>query len=154
MVKVLLSVVCIAIVFVSGCAPAQNSSSDKQAEQMLIDFYTQYITTFSTERDLRKMDEKLESLQRQHCTENFLRKIPEIIEQTDADPILKAQDSNLSDLETLTVTKDSQSKSEFIVSYSYDLLMAVNPDKTVKQTVVVHLTLVKEDGIYKIDSVR
>ena len=46
---------------------------------------------------------KLEMLQKQFCTEAFYKKIPEIIEQTDGDVFLKAQDSDIKYLRTLTV---------------------------------------------------
>lgn len=140
--------------FTSSCGQTQNNSTEKEAEKMLQEFYTSYFTVFATEPPGTSSQKKLEMLQKQYCTEAFYRKIPDIIEQTESDPFLKAQDSDINWLQTLTVIKDEQIKNEYIVSYSYDRLVDVNPDKTVKETVTIHVTVVKEGESYKIDSVK
>lgn len=60
---------------------------------------------------------KLDTLQRRFCTTNLLHKIPKLSKQLDADPFLKAQDSNIKFLKSLTVSKDLQKESHYIVSY-------------------------------------
>lgn len=141
-------------VITNSCGQLKNNPTDKQAEQMLKDFYTKYITVFATEPPGHEGQKKLESLQRQYCTKALVKKIPELIEQTDSDPYLKAQDSDINLLKTLTITKDLQNENEYIVSYSFDRLVNVDPYKKEKETVVIHLTVVNEDGSYKIDSIN
>lgn len=120
---------------------------EKEAEKMLKDFYTNYLTVFATEPPGASSQKKLEMLQKQYCTEAFFKKIPDIIEQTDSDPFLKAQDSDIGYLKTLTVSQDLQ-KDEYIVSYIADAA----PGE--KITITIHITVIKEGDNYKIDSVK
>lgn len=120
---------------------------EKEAEKMIKDFYTNYFIVFASEVPGVSSQKKLEMLQKKYCTETFFKKIPDIIEQTDSDPFLKAQDSDIRYLKTLTVLKDLQNH-QYIVSYIADV--ATNK----KITITIHLTLVKHGSNYKIDSVR
>lgn len=145
--KLLSFIICIQFTFLSSCGQTvQNSSTDKEAEKMLRDFYTNYFNVF-VEPPSAASQKKLEMLQKQFCTEAFYKKIAEIIEQTDADVFLKAQDSDIKYLKTLTVSKDLQNE-EYVVSYIAD----ATPEE--KITITLHITLVKEGNNYKISSVR
>lgn len=135
------------LTFTSSCGQTQNSSTEKQIEEMLQEFYTSYFKVFATEPSGASSQEKLEMLQKQYCTEAFFKKIPEIIERTESDPFLKAQDSDIRYLKTLTVSK-SQQKDEYIVSYIADGL----PEE--KITVTIYLKVIKEGKNYKIDNVK
>jgi hypothetical protein len=139
--------ICLLFTFSSSCGQTiQNNSTDKEAEKMLKDFYTNYFSAF-VEPPSELSQKKLDMLQKQFCTEAFNKKIPEIIEQTDGDVFLKAQDSDIKYLKTLTVSKDLQ-KEEYIVSYIAD----ATPEE--KITITLHITLVKVGNNYKISSVR
>jgi hypothetical protein len=138
-----------------SCGQAQkNEAFDNQAKKVIKDFYTDYITSFSTEPPGKSHQKKLESLQEKYCTETLLKKIPSISEQMDEDPFLKAQDGDASLLQNLTIANEIQKKNGYIVSYNYNRLIRFNPDSSVKETVIIHLTVVKENGNIKIDSVR
>lgn len=113
---------------------------------MLKDFYTNYFSAF-VEPPGALSQKKLDLIQKQFCTKAFYKKIPEIIEQTDSDVFLKAQDSDIKYLKTLTISKDLKNE-EYIVSYIADAM----PEK--KITIIIHLTLVKEGNSYKISAVR
>ncbi len=139
--------VCILFTFSSSCGQTiQKNYTEKAAEKMLRDFYTNYFNVF-VEPPSASSQKKLEMLQKQFCTESFYKKIPEIIEQTDGDVFLKAQDSDIKYLKSLTISKDLQ-REEYIVSYIADAM----PEE--KITITLHVTLVNEGNNYKISSVR
>ncbi|RXK82814.1 DUF3828 domain-containing protein [Filimonas effusa] len=124
-----------------SAAQAQNNTEEK-ANQLLKEFYTKYITAFATEPAGPENEKKIKELQKEYCTAAFFKKIPGIIEESEADPFLDAQDSNIAYLETLTIEKGA-AKDEYIVSY------IPKEDK-----IIVHVTVVKEGDSYKIDSVK
>jgi len=109
------------------------------AEKLAIvkEFYTQYITGVANGAEQKK----LEALQRKYCTAKLLNKIPKLIEQTDADPFLKAQDSDIGFLKTLTVGRDPKKEDQYITSYMAD------------HKIVIHLIVVMTSNGYKIDGV-
>jgi len=129
----------IGIIFFSSpnSAQAQKDSSDKQVVAMLKDFYTSYMTAFSDGAD----ENKFAAIQKKYCTAALLKRVPKLAEQWDSDPFLKAQDSNVEYLKTLTVKKDLKKRDSYIVSY-----YAV-------RTFVIHLLVIKQNESYKIDSV-
>jgi hypothetical protein len=123
------------LVVVFNCAQAQSNDSHAQALEMIKGFYTSYIT------DMDKGDiSKLDGLQKKSCTTNLLHKIQKLSEQSGADPFLKAQDSNIKFLSSLTVEKDLKREGHYMVSYG------------TKEKVVINLTVVKVNGSYKIDA--
>jgi len=83
---------------------------------MLKEFYTNYITEVSNGAEPKK----ILSLQKKYCTVALLKKIPKLIEQSDSDPFLKAQDSNTEFLKTLSLRKDLKKSNTYIVSYIAD----------------------------------
>lgn len=117
-------------------AQAQSNHSDKQVLAMLKEFYTGYITEVAN----GTAQKQLLQLQKKYCTTKLLNKIPKLIEQSDADPFLKAQDSNVELLKTLTVEKDLQKDDHYIVSYLTD------------HKIVINLIVIKLNNNYKIDS--
>ena len=83
---------------------AQNKVSDQQAISMLKKFYTSYMTLIAGS----EIDNKSEtSLKKEYCTKKLLNNIPKLIEEIDADPIIKAQDSHLSLIKTLSFKKNN-----------------------------------------------
>lgn len=130
----------LSIVFFSNwsCARAQDSSSDKQILTMLKEFYTNYITEVSNGAEPKK----ILSLQKKYCTSDLLKKIPKLIEQSDSDPFLKAQDSNTEFLKTLSIRKDLKKSNMYIVSYIAD------------KKIIINLEVINENGTFKIAEVR
>jgi hypothetical protein len=128
----------------TGCAQSQNE--DKEIKSMLKEFYTAYITEISENPNLKLMVVKLDSLKKKYCTVALRKKIPGLVEQSSADPIIKAQDSNIEYLKTLAVEKDSKNTNQYIVSY-YD---SSNP--AIEKT-IIHLAVVKEKESYKVNDV-
>lgn len=123
-------------VVIFNCAQAQSNDPHVKALEMIKGFYTNYIT------DMDKGDvSKLDTLQKESCTVNLLHKIPKLSKQMDADPFLKAQDTNIKFLKSLTVKKDLKKEGHYVVSYGIDEKVAIN------------LTVVKVNGEYKIDAV-
>ena len=74
------------------------------AERLLRSFYTRDLTAFATAHG-RTGEKKVAALQQPYRTAAFFKRLPVLIRQTNADPFLKAQDSNRDDLKTLTVAK-------------------------------------------------
>jgi len=96
---------------------AQDHSADKGIV-MLTAFYKNYITISSDhEMDLNVMEAKLAALKRRYCTSACLKQIVKLTEETDADPIIQAQDSYKELLSTLVVKKDTKKPNRYLVSY-------------------------------------
>jgi hypothetical protein len=117
---------------------AQTADSNDRAIAMLKDFYTNYITLIASDSNT---DKQQAALQKRYCTAKLLKKLPKMIEAEDADPFLKAQDSQVDFLKTLKVKRDVKMADHYTVSYA-----GVHKH-------VINLTVVKADDSYKIDSV-
>ncbi len=126
-----------------SCIQAQSNGTDEQILKMLNNFYTDYITQMAKDGspDMTKID----SIQRKYCTTSLLNKISKGLseEELDFDPFLKAQDSNLECLKTLSISKDS-SNNLYKVSYL---------DSYSKAKITIRLIVIKEKENFKIDSV-
>lgn len=120
---------------------AQSSSSDKKTENWIRDFYTKYITIVANDEP-RPSEKRLDSLRKAYCSASFIKKCPQITEETDSDPVLKAQDSDMRFLKTLTIKRNPQKVNQYIVYYG---------DKSFRVT--IHLIIVQQNGSYKIDSI-
>jgi hypothetical protein len=138
MKKVLIVLSFILIAFTSK---AQNLISDQQATKMLKDFYTSYISTLSGSGDLHIMENTLLLLRKKYCTKRCLIRYENLGEQTDADPIVKAQDGIPGDEKTIVVKNDAKIKDIYYVSYGRD--------KSTKTT--IKLKLIEQNGALKID---
>jgi hypothetical protein len=124
-----------------SCVQAQATFSDNEAKVALKSFYTSYMTEFSNLSPSR--EKKLSAIKSKYCTEALLKKLPALTEQTDSDPLLKAQDSDAAWLKTLTIERDSKKPNTYSVSY-----IDGGNNKT-----VIHLTLTKQGSAIKIASV-
>ena len=131
------------IIFVSNycCGQLQNDSLDKRNIQMLKEFYTSYISSYDIKHSISELQKKLDSLQKKYCTEKLYKKLPEIIEETEADPFTRVQFITSDVLNNLVIKKDLNYVNRYIVSYSG------SPVTTTP--IIIHLTVVKG----KIDSV-
>ena len=119
----------------------KNNLQNKEVEKMLYSFYSNYFKLFN-EPPSAVIQKKLELHQKKFCTKSFYDKIPQIIENTDADVFLKAQDSDISYLKTLKIAK--RLKNQYVVSYIADDSMKIS----------IKITLVKEGKNYKINDVE
>lgn len=128
--------------FYSCCNFAQNDlSEDQQIKDMLKEFYTSYMTQI----DKGPIDPKKEnSIREKYCTVKLLKEI-ENDEELDYDPWLNAQDAGVKSLNTLTIKNNIEISNGYVVTYE---------DTYAKKKISIKLTVVKEKGGYKIDSVQ
>jgi hypothetical protein len=132
----------------SGYARAQNNVEDKQAIQMLKEFYIAYNAAWSAAKGEIPM-KKLRSLQRKYCTSKLINAIKD--EDFDHDPLLGEDYEYVEHLNTVTVIKDRNKGNTYIVSYIDHTTQGGNP---IDIKVVLHVILVKEGGSFKIASVK
>jgi hypothetical protein len=128
---------------------AQNDSSDKQAVQMLKEFYTAYNTVCSTTKG-RVQNRKLDSLQRKYCTKAAQKELKDFStgEAADHDPLINDEYTDVAHLKTLKIVKDLSKTNAYIVSYVDHTLSGAY--KPIDKTVVIHVTVEKENGVFKI----
>ena len=129
----------------TAVSKAQNKVTDTQAISMLRKFYTAYITTVANDQS-RIMNEKLSLLKSQYCTKKVLVKIPKIVEQTDSDPFLKAQDSDVSVLKTLSITRNFKKPNLYTVFYSFK-------NEFSNEKIIINLVVINQNGSLKIDNI-
>ena len=137
----LISILVLGMIMVCNIGESQtNSNNEKEIISMLKKFYIEYITISSETNDVS--EKKLYFLEKKYCTPGLLKRLPAIGNETDADPFLKAQDAFKEDINTLSVIKNQKSPNKYIVSYG---------KKTKK---LIELSLVKYNGVYKIDGIK
>lgn len=118
-----------------------QDDSDWEKIEMLKNFYKEYTT------ELESMDvnwEKIDSIERQYCTERLLdwRKIEEL----DYDPFINAQDLNPGLYEILNIRRDNSRQNKFVVTYNY---FEIEPENESK----IELIVIRSGGKYKIDQI-
>ncbi|WP_151089384.1 DUF3828 domain-containing protein [Hymenobacter baengnokdamensis] len=125
---------------------AQSTVYDKQILTMLKEFYTAYITESSKSPAINNLD-KIFALQKKSCTVGLSNKINAQLKsgQLEADPFLQAQDIDISWLKTLSFMKDLRRQNGYIVSYF---------DSEANEKVVIHLTVIRQDGKFKISDYK
>jgi len=124
---------------------AQNNSSD-QAITMLKKFYTAYMSEFSSSHDLRVSEHNLLSLRQKYCTSTCLKQYQKLVEETDSDPLIKAQDSDKDLLKTLKIKRNLNKPNLYTVSY-----IAINDNN---EKVIINLIVVNQRGLPKIASIE
>jgi len=139
----------------SSCLHAQNNSSEKQIEKMLLGFYSEYFfiwenTPINPTMPINVIHKKLDSLMIKYCTSKLRLEANEHLE-FDVDLLT----NNLVSVymnEDLRVEKDSSNENIYIVSFN-----AYNSDaagRSVKQEVVLRVSVVKEGERYLINEVK
>jgi hypothetical protein len=157
----------IAITFLTlgaiGCASAQNTFNEEQAVKMLTEFYTAYNLAHATAESTAKFSptaasntliKQLDSLQKKYCTKELRRELSALFmkEGLDHDILINDYYTDANHLNTLTVLKVPIKKNEFTVSY---IAPYTDPrGKPAEMKTVLHVTVVIEDGEYKIKTVR
>ena len=125
-----------------SCSSAQDDQ--EQVINILDNFYTYYVTEIANSNSIRILDTKLDSLQAKYCTNRFMDKLPDLMEQLGGFVFIKAQDSHMSILETLSIQKDTLRINGYNVSFTYS-------NNYFNETTVINLNVIKENGEYKID---
>lgn len=127
---------------------SSKNEIDKGAviQKMLKEFYSAYIKEFANE-NIAESERKLDSIEIKFCTKSLLDSISNEFEHNELDynPFVKAQDVSLDWIETLTVSKLSGSENKFNVQYL---------DKYSGKAINIYLTVVEENGSFKISSLR
>ncbi|SFP01414.1 Protein of unknown function [Chitinophaga sp. YR627] len=126
--------------FFSSYSRAQTNVPEAEGILTLKTFYAKYIVTFSEETD----EVKLTKLRKQFCTAGLLKKYNKMKSDIDADPLLKAQDSDPAATTTLKVRKDAAKADTYVVAYQ---------DMFTKKWINIKLHLIKEGNFYKIDAI-
>jgi len=134
---------------VTTLSKAQNSLSDTQAIHMLREFYTTYMGDFVNATPSSDVEAQLDLLKKKYCTKNLLNKIPKLTEDSDADPLIKAQDSNEDSIKNLSFKKNLKKPNSYVVSYYY-----IDDSTKEKEITTINVTVVKQNGIFKIDNVQ
>ena len=120
-------------------AKAQDEPQLPPDIDMLKYFYTAYMVPFVSDGDLRVTTRKQALMRRAYCTPRCLTRYQQLLEQTDGDPFIKAQDSNMEAIKSLEFAKHPTLPNRYIVTY------------TAADKVTIDLGLVKEKGEWKID---
>lgn len=138
----------------TGCAQSQNE--DEQIISMLREFYIAYNTVWenATTYKPEEFENKVFSLQQKYCSDRLQGEIKKYYETYKLEHDLLTNDFGGTDSETLkstlTITKDTTKENSYVVSYTVKIKAPSTPRE---EKNVIHLTVVKEKGSYKIDEV-
>ena len=133
-----------------GYCYSQNISEDQKAIEMLREFYFIQSTIKSTPQNIDKMD----SLQKKYCTVKLQKKMIEQFNLTGLDHDLLTNDYGIDSLgiKTLSISKEPK-HNNFVVSYIiWDDVVPNVSRKKVK--VILKVTVRREDGFLKLDSIN
>jgi hypothetical protein len=133
----------------SNCRKAQDNAIEKQSIAMLKEFYTSYSSLKFIAKDLQKID----SLQKKYCSISERKELKEEFRANGLDHDLLTNDHGIDakSLKTLTIIKSTTKTNDYIVSYLIQTLSAAN--KPIQEKVILHVTIIKENGSFKIASV-
>jgi hypothetical protein len=148
------NMISVVIVFIISCGTEMNNSSEKQAENMLLEYYTKHFQIWeipSLPSNVRY--EKLDSLMQKYCTTKLRNEAREVFENVGADFLTNDLIGNIN--ENLKVERDTIDKNGYIVSFISDIATYLDaPGEQTKKQVTIHVTVIMEGGSYKINSVR
>jgi hypothetical protein len=142
------------LIFINCCGTAQNNASEKQAENMLLEFYTKHFqvwenSSLSSEGRYKTLD----SLMQKYCTSKLRNEAREVFKNVGADFLTNDLIGDIN--ENLKVEKDAANEFLYIISFISDIATYADPHgEQTKKQVTLHVTVVKEGDIYKIDSVK
>jgi hypothetical protein len=146
MKKLFLILLFVSTTFISH---AQIVTDNKAAVEMLKKFYIAYNTEWSTDK-FPRLQKRLDSLQNKYCTIWLKKQLKEMTrgEGSDHDLLINDEYTDVPHLKTLKVVNDLGKPNTYIVSYvDHTMSPAYKP---IDKTVVIHVTVVKENGEYKI----
>lgn len=133
------------------CSYSQNTSEDQHAIKMLREFYIAQSKIKSTPQDIGKMD----SLQKRYCSKKLQRKLNEQFQLTGLDHDLLTNDYGIDSLgiATLSISKDPDRNNNYTISYT--ILDDIVPNVSKKEIrVTINVTVIRENNILKVDTVR
>jgi hypothetical protein len=134
---------------------AQVSSLDNHAIETLKEFYTAHckIWAIKPPPPPKEFDSKLDSLQKRYCTQKLRKEAKEWLGDDGHDLFTNDWGIDIESLKTMTIVKDSAKGSTYIVSYMV-IAYPQSPTKPVKEHIILHVTLTKENGELKIASIK
>lgn len=150
---IFLSIVCITV-FSNSCIQAQNTINENGVEKMIKDFYTKNSKIWEntpTSVPANVLHEKLDSLAQKYCTKK-IRNEAKAWFVNGQDLFTKDYGMDIESLKTLTITKDTLKANCYIVRYTTSNSDASG--KTVKQNVILHISVVKDRDCYKINEIK
>jgi hypothetical protein len=129
---------------------AQANADDEQRISMLRSFYTAYMSAFSApDEPPHHFEEVLTALRKKYLTAKCQKQFRKLVNETDADPVIGAQDSDAEWAKTLSFKKGPKNDGTYIVSY-YD--NEYGADKKMHKVVTtIKLRVVQEKSGFKID---
>lgn len=154
--KTLLSfVIGVSVTFMSSCGHSQNRTAEKQAEEMLLQFYSKHFyiwenTPINESVPVNVLGDRLDSLMQIFCTEKLRKEAREAFYNVGADWLTNDLVGSVN--ESLKVEKIANSGSSYLVSF-----IALDEDasgKMAKKQVTLRVTLLKNGENYKIDGVK
>jgi hypothetical protein len=131
--------------------PQINSANDPGASMLKV-FYTAYMSAFSApDEPPHHFQKVLDELRKQYLTKKCEIQYEKLVAETDADPIINAQDSDAKWAKTLLVKWDNRNTGRYTVSY-YDY--EYRADRKLHKIVTkIRLIVVKTNGNYKISRI-
>jgi len=147
-------VVTLILMFNIGCS--NTPSKDEQIITLLRDFYIAYNEVWENAKSYNheEFKEKVFSLQSKYCSNKLQRKLKQYYESSKFDHDLLTNDFGGTNSEkfksTLTIVKDTTKEESYIVSYVVKIKAPSTPRE---EKNVIHLTVINEEGNYKIDEV-
>ncbi len=123
-------------------------------QKMLIDFYVQYNTAWSTIKDNAVLIKRLDYLRRSFCTPSLYQKLRKDFETDglDHDALINDEYTNVINLHTIKVNKVAGGDNRYVVSYMDSTL---SPSyKPVYKKVIIYIEVALVNGQYKIAKVR
>jgi membrane carboxypeptidase/penicillin-binding protein len=151
--KILLSYLTTIIILISSNFAAAQSD-DKLIVSMLREFYTAYNNAWSNTSGYNLV-KKLDSLQQKYCSHSLKNKLKENykLHGLDHDILINNYYADAELLRTLTIKKALNKTDSYIISYVANSEDPFDSNEN-KITVILLVTVVKESGVYKINSVK
>jgi len=140
------------LLFNSGCIHAQ--SEEKEIFKTLKEFYIAYNTVWVTDIDQISLMGRLDSLRQEYCSKK-LRDELSIDYQShglDHDRLINDLYADVESIKNLEVKKDVNAKNIYIVVYDA-ISYSSSTGKEMKVENSIRVTVIKENGRFKIDKV-
>lgn len=149
--KKIIIVILLILINVS-CVYAQDVV--KLVAPMLKEFYIEYNTVCAKNIKPDDLIKQLDSLKRKYCSQSFQKELKKMfkIHGLDHDVLINdVYTEDLKSLKTISVTKDDTRKNCYYVSYI--AVVTGMGNKKTNEKVQIHLVVIKENVLLKIDNV-
>jgi len=133
---------------------SQTKNNEKQIIQMLSNFYTAYNKAWSSNLDSESLIKELKVLQEKNCTEKLRNKLNTLFKNHGLDHDIMINDiyTDMQLIKTMSINKDPKTENGYVVTYNAKTEDPYNKEKIVE--VNIHITVLKENDHYLIDSVQ